>query len=455
MLRRSFLANTSFFFLSYSPVIKKLKHLKLPLLITRKKDTAVSPDYIVDLHCHPNQKNYLIGAHMYHKHINSKGENDLYMQVDIYKLQTGNVKGLFATHYLPEKGMREQAYTIQTLFPLIKLILPRLAAKLEKGDKSNFDQLKVMINEFESEMAVTNKLLRKELLVVARSYKEFKDYIGNGYIAVAHAIEGSHSLGRQMLPVEYDNHIDWLAERGVCSITLSHFFQNDLSYPVEGLTPHDKKNLTVKWQYTPTNDDKGLTETGKRVVRRMLKKGILIDLTHMTPQGRSDVFTMVEAFNMYNGSYKRPVLFTHTGVRDIVEKYMAPGFDNYKYMSVTNHEIDRIKACDGVIGIIFMNFWLTGSDTHNFKTNAADFENGIPYIIETIKHIKQRTGTYDNIALGSDFDGFADSPADLCNPKDFPKLVACIKEIPGITTADVESIIHGNALRVLEMGWGN
>ncbi|MCH7962966.1 MAG: membrane dipeptidase [Bacteroidetes bacterium] len=72
---------------------------------------------------------------------------------------------------------------------------------------------------------------------------------------------------------------------------------------------------------------------------------------------------------------------------------------------------------------------------------------------DAIEQIHQVTGSYDNIALGSDFNGFTDPPDDLKDCSIFPDLVKFFLD-KDITNADLKNITSGNILRVLEEGWG-
>jgi microsomal dipeptidase-like Zn-dependent dipeptidase len=73
-------------------------------------------------------------------------------------------------------------------------------------------------------------------------------------------------------------------------------------------------------------------------------------------------------------------------------------------------------------------------------------------LIETIDYIHDITGTYENIAIGPDYDGFTDTSDDLPDPSEMPNLTrALLSHIkdPG----QVKLILGGNALRVLKEGW--
>jgi microsomal dipeptidase-like Zn-dependent dipeptidase len=155
----------------------------------------------------------------------------------------------------------------------------------------------------------------------------------------------------------------------------------------------------------------------------------------------------------------RPLTFSHTGAQHIFEKYEVcsqDAYDNYKFYDASDEEIDWISECDGTIGIIPENFWLIGCDTGLNKNAKEKYKNGIDYIVETIEYInsKTRTKNYDNISIGTDFDGFADAPNDLYKPSQFHSLVELLRR-KGISDPNIRKITSENALRLLRYGWGS
>ena len=60
-------------------------------------------------------------------------------------------------------------------------------------------------------------------------------------------------------------------------------------------------------------------------------------------------------------------------------------------------------------------------------------------------------GTWDHIALGTDFDGFTDPPDDFRARR--PPRVRPLLERQGVAGEDVEEVLGGNARRVLRTAW--
>ncbi len=57
------------------------------------------------------------------------------------------------------------------------------------------------------------------------------------------------------------------------------------------------------------------------------------------------------------------------------------------------------------------------------------------------------------MAFGSDWDGMTDPPDDLKEPADWPNLTAALSQA-NFTDAQIKKFLGGNAMRVLEKGWG-
>ncbi|MFH1050401.1 MAG: membrane dipeptidase, partial [bacterium] len=131
----------------------------------------------------------------------------------------------------------------------------------------------------------------------------------------------------------------------------------------------------------------------------------------------------------------KPLIFSHVGV----QKY------NWHPMNPNDEEIKIIADSGGVIGVIFMNHWLSRYSTKR--------DNGIENLAKTIEHLV-KTGGVDCVAIGTDFDGFTDPPDDLKDISELPKLIQYLSKLNGISENDIEKIMGGNAMRLLKEGWG-
>ena len=434
--------------------------------------TPPTPDFgIIDLHCHVSMKMYLLGKKLWKKHHPGTGTNTLRMQVDTDRLKAGYVKGLLATHYLPEIGVERYSDTLRFFYPFLKVILPSLTSKLENDDFSNFDQINDIIDL--CELQIRTAVSKGSNIVIARNYKEFESAISKGEIPFAHAIEGAHALGRDLhiSKKKFHKHVDHkmispsartgkeqaekyiqnlkaLKGRGVCLMSLTHFFVNKLVIlPTEGISPDEKNKQHMHFHNSPS-DAQPLTPVGEEIVKAMLDIGMIVDLTHSPAPVRESVFRINNA-----RTKPRPIVFTHEGAQHLFDTHNGK-YDDYKYYDISDDEIMQISLCGGTIGVIPEVYWLTGCDTHLKECNKKDFRDTVEYMVKTMIYINSKTKDkdFDNISIGSDFDGLADAPRDLNNPSQFGTLI-CEMLKQGITPAHIKKITNINALRVLKEGW--
>jgi microsomal dipeptidase-like Zn-dependent dipeptidase len=167
-----------------------------------------------------------------------------------------------------------------------------------------------------------------------------------------------------------------------------------------------------------------LTDYGKAIVRRAVQLGVLVDVTHCMLEARQAVYVEI--------GRRRPIVASHVGVQHIHA-------DAY---NLRDDEIREIAAGGGLIGVIFFNYWL----------DPRDPKNGLDPIWKTIEHIHRITGSFDHIALGTDFDGFTDPPDDIEDASEMGVVTQMLLD-RGVPEADVLRILGGNAQRVLEAGW--
>ncbi len=124
-------------------------------------------------------------------------------------------------------------------------------------------------------------------------------------------------------------------------LTLAHFYPNLVVHPYYPF-PEDIARLAshpTLWR-DPTL---GLTDLGKQVVEKMIELGMLIDLSHSTPTARQEIYDIVDA----SGSHM-PLIASHVG---------AYAIDPSPY-NLSDGEIKRIAPDGGVVGVIFMPYWL-------------------------------------------------------------------------------------------------
>lgn len=189
--------------------------------------------------------------------------------------------------------------------------------------------------------------------------------------------------------------LDKLHAAGFRMAGLTHFFDNDLAGSMHGL----KKG--------------GLTPLGRRVVRAMEEKGMIVDLAHLSHAGVAEVLKMA----------RRPVVSSHGGVQATCRVNR----------NLTDAEIRGVAATGGLVGI---GYW-----------DAAVCDTSPKGIARAMKHVRDLVGI-DHVALGSDYDGATTVRFDTS------KLVQVTQALidAGFTDDEIRAAMGGNAIRVLRAG---
>ena len=339
---------------------------------------------------------------------------------------------VLAVHYLPEGQIRDDWKMVDAIKP-VKKYMEKYSDKIEREDA--FAQTLAMMDDFEKEFEKT------EEAAVAHNMAELEAYLGQQKKVFIHSIEGAHHLGRGLSVTQYREHIAQLEAKGVAMLTLLHFFPNDVTTSTEGLPPGQKKLVGMQYVSQPAP----LTEVGRGIVEALLQSRIIVDLTHTNHEARQEIFALNEKLG------PKPVVFSHAGVRALFTDKEHPHFS---LINPDDDELLQIRRCNGLVGIVFMNYFLVGKEEHPGSKND---NKGLQYVLSTIKHIATVTGSFDHIAIGTDFDGMMDPPDDLYAYEQFGTFSEQLyqhKDYLGATDEDIEKIKGGNILRVLREVWG-
>ena len=103
---------------------------------------------------------------------------------------------------------------------------------------------------------------------------------------------------------------------------------------------------------------------------------------------------------------------------------------------------------NGLVGIIFMNYWIGSHDTGL----------GLKHIERTMNHVRNIAGD-DILAIGTDFDGFTDPPDEMVDISELPRLTRYLSSLKNGINSDkyppevIKNILGGNSLRFILEGW--
>ena len=356
------------------------------------------------------------------------------------KMEQGGLDVVLSTSYVPEIEWVDD----QPLIKFLKWIYPSVNKRVFKP--TYFDAITAQMDSMEAEVKKYNDTNLESRFQFVHSLKEFEEAVSDNKIVMIHSVEGGHSLNGELAKKRVDEptalkplienelitNLEHFYDRGVAYLTLAHFYPNHLvspvfPYPEYGIKKSNWKQLMAGWDM-----NKGLTSVGKKVVQAMKDMGMLIDITHCTPKARQEVYEIV-------GDDLSRVVASHIGAFGI----------NPDPLNLEDWEIKWLADHNCLIGIIFMNYWLSPVDTGL----------GLKYIEKTIDHIINIAGD-QVLAIGTDFDGFTDPPDEITDISELPRLTRYLKCFKSSVNTDkysdntISNILGRNSLRFILEGWG-
>ena len=378
-------------------------------------DAAAKNEFpgLIDIHAHPAMNAYFWDRDLRRHFFTGKAFNPLASLTDFQMLNQGNVRVLWSVLHVPEEDYFKN--------PAIRLL-----ARFTRGGRTMlklnaWDCMLRMMGEMEWQVA------RGDGFRVAHSNAELDAALAAGQRAFVHTVEGGHQISADLAHDDVAGRlarVEELSRRGVASITIAHLFRNDLAGHSECIPPDQHKILFWKLD-TKVDDKRGLTKAGEAVVKKMAELRIVPDVTHCSPVSRRQIYDLV--------GDQIPVVATHTGLQTL----------NDIPVNLSEDDVKAIAASGGVVGVIFMPYWLEESHP----------KDGLAAIWRTMRQINEWSGgDWQHVAIGTDFDGFTDPPDDCNSAADLPRVQSML-EANGLSRTAVEAVLGGNARRVLRDGW--
>jgi len=321
------------------------------------------------------------------------------IMTDIARLRAGGVGGQFWSVYVPVELAGQSAVT----------------ATLEE-----IDTVHQMVRRYPDtfELALTAD-------DVERVFKK-------GRIASLIGMEGGHSIDNSLAALRMFYRL------GARYMTLTH-----------------SKNTA--WADSATDDPRfgGLAPFGEEVVREMNWLGMLVDLSHVSPETMEDAIRVSQA----------PVIFSHSSARAL----------NDVPRNVPDHVLQLLPKNGGVVMVTFVPGFLSPKVaawqklqdaesarlTKQFPADASAVTRGVQEwtsahpapratlaeAADHIDHVRKLAGI-DHIGLGSDFDGITMVPQGLEDVSKYPALVAELLR-RGYNDDEVKKILGDNVLRIM------
>lgn len=181
--------------------------------------------------------------------------------------------------------------------------------------------------------------------------------------------------------------------------------------------------------------DKGLTDAGKRVVRRMQELGMLVDVSHLNDAGFWDIAKMTA----------RPFIASHSNCRALCD---VP-------RNLTDDQLRAIRDAEGVVGLNAYNEFV---DRDYNRQTAEGLARHAAHMIDVMG--------IDHVGCGFDFFEFLDDVGGsgptgpekfalkgMKDASEIPSLFACFKKM-GMSREEMEKIAFRNFQEVCRKAVG-
>jgi membrane dipeptidase len=325
------------------------------------------------------------------------------LMTDIPRLRAGRVGGQFWSVWVPVNVKGPEAVQLTT-------------------EQIDLVQRMVALYPSDFEMAYTAADVRR----IHRAHK----------IASMIGIEGGHQINNSLAVLRQ------MYTLGARYMTLTH-------------------TSNVAWADSATDAPahQGLTEFGRTVVREMNRLGMLVDLSHVSPDTMRAALAVTEA----------PVIYSHSSARSI---------DDHP-RNVPDDILKLVAANGGVVMVNFnppyvseaANRWTADHAAEQTRYNSPPYDGlyiGQPeraktamtaweaahpapsvtleQVADHIDHIRRIAGI-DHVGLGSDFDGIDETPVGLEGVNCYPALLAELMR-RGWTDGEIAKVAGENVLRV-------
>ncbi|MHC4974995.1 MAG: dipeptidase [Planctomycetota bacterium] len=323
------------------------------------------------------------------------------MHTDIPRLRDGMVGGQFWSVYIPASEMGSEPGDTRDLLEQIDVV-HRLVSLYP-------DDLQLALTADEVEAA-------------------FYD----GKVASLIGIEGGHAIEKSLAVLRMSY------ELGARYMTITH-------------------SLNIEWADSATDEAVlgGLSPFGEEVIREMNRMGMLVDLSHVSPETMHDVLDIAEA----------PVIYSHSSARALCN---SP-------RNVPDDVLLRVRDNAGVVMVTFVPSYLSedlrvwfgarresnrafdeehGEDDEAIASARASWLEANPRPVATladaadhIEHIIRIAGV-DHVGIGGDYDGIGAGPEGLEDVSTYPALFAELLR-RGHSESDLEKIAGLNVLRAM------
>jgi membrane dipeptidase len=281
--------------------------------------------------------------------------------------------------------------------------------------------------------------------MAAASVEEIRRARKAGRIAILKGIEGGHAIEDSMGALRSFYRL------GVRYLTLTHTNTNHWA---------DSAGNFFAPDYDPAASrvHQGLNDFGRAVVREMNRLGMMVDLSHVSPETVDDVLEVSRA----------PVFASHSSCRaladmprnltdDQIKAIAARGgvvMINVSSAFLDQASVDAVKSANARIRPEYVRLKQQYRDDPKRQAEAiAELRKTVPArkptqwtkVVDHIEHVIRIAGV-DAVGLGTDFDGIPDPPAGLEDVSKLPRLTEELLR-RGHSEEDVRKVLGESFLR--------
>jgi membrane dipeptidase len=282
---------------------------------------------------------------------------------------------------------------------------------------------------------------------LVRTAADLQKAVKQNKLAAMIGVEGGHMIEDRL------DYIDSLHKRGMAYLTLT--WNNSTSWA---------SSARDEVLHADRLKQKGLTDFGKQVVKKLNDLGVMIDLSHPGEQTFNDVMAITTkpviashscayALNPHRRNLKDYQLKAIAKNGGVVFLNFYSGFIDSIYD--VKHEAYLVKHKSELDSLIkIYNDYDLASIRLNVihKTEADAFRPPLSMLIKHIDYMVKLIGA-DHVGMGSDFDGAESYPLGLDSVTDYPKVTAELLKL-GYSEKDIDKILGGNFIRVLKANVG-
>ncbi len=216
-------------------------------------------------------------------------------------------------------------------------------------------------------------------------------------------------------------------------------------------------SLTTDWADSATDEPEhhGLTDFGRAVVHEMNRLGMLVDLSHVSPE------TMRDAIK----ASKAPVMFSHSSARALVDHPRDVPDDVLRlvkrnhgivmvnfYPPFVSEAVNRWNADRAAASGRFDTEFVGQPDRieaamEQWKKRHPRPQATIAQVADHIEHIRKVSGA-GSVGIGSDFDGIGSTPEGLDGVDTYPALFEELAR-RGWSDEELAGLAGRNMLRVM------